>query len=560
MRIFILLWFISVAGFSFSQNEQVTEADIQTQSIFIEAIKSKLIERYDVAIPQFKEILKKEPANHVVWYELGFSLYKSKQIEESLDAAKKANDLNPNQTHYLELIALIYHQMQDYKSEAMIYKKLQLLNKDIESYYTNWASALRSEGNWDEVIAVMNLLEKFKGVNEISSFEKSKMYDQLGKYKEAERELVLLNETFPDEIPYLKALASFYHKADKANREIEIYKKILLIDPTDEKAGLVLASTFRQNGQDDQYLQSISAVINNSSIPLDTKIVELIPYLNKAINNQDTKLLNTLEEISQTLLKQYPEEPKTHALTADILQALGKDAKAYSEYKMAIEVGKCPKQVWNNYLNLASEFDENSIWLDHAEQAYDNFPNDPEIALIYSRALLWNHQLPFAKSNLQQLRLMIANQPSLKEKVIILEKIIAEEENDQNRMAALSRELKDLNTISSISVLWPLEYYLLQKDDLSVSNSLIAAYPKEIEKAKYGQELKAIAQFKNKKYMDAKTTFESISMNSPLFLEYYGDTLFMLKDSEAANQIWNKALDLNPSNSRLKKKVQTKTL
>ncbi|MBK6478870.1 MAG: tetratricopeptide repeat protein [Saprospiraceae bacterium] len=45
-----------------------------------------------------------------------------------------------------------------------------------------------------------------------------------------------------------------------------------------------------------------------------------------------------------------------------------------------------------------------------------------------------------------------------------------------------------------------------------------------------------------------------------LYHEYYGDTLFMLKDVDQAMIEWNKSLELNPNNSKLKKKILDKTI
>ena len=55
----------------------MSESDVQVQSIFIEAIRNKLIDRHDLSVTQFKEIIEKQPDNHVAWYELAFALDKT---------------------------------------------------------------------------------------------------------------------------------------------------------------------------------------------------------------------------------------------------------------------------------------------------------------------------------------------------------------------------------------------------------------------------------------------------------------------------------------------------
>ena len=69
MRFFALVVLLALRALATAQDSLLTESSIQTQSIFIEAIRNKLIDRHDLSVPQFREIIKKEPKNHVVWYE-----------------------------------------------------------------------------------------------------------------------------------------------------------------------------------------------------------------------------------------------------------------------------------------------------------------------------------------------------------------------------------------------------------------------------------------------------------------------------------------------------------
>ena len=64
----------------------------------------------------------------------------------------------------------------------------------------------------------------------------------------------------------MHALASFYVKQNKVNKANEIFKQIIAISPADERANLALASTYRLEGKDDEYLVSIQTLMENQSI------------------------------------------------------------------------------------------------------------------------------------------------------------------------------------------------------------------------------------------------------------------------------------------------------
>lgn len=475
-----------------AQDTTFTESQIQTQSVFIEAIQNKLIDRHDLSIPQFREILKKEPNNHVVWYELGNGLYKTKKTDEALDAIKKANDLYPNQKTYLWLLASVYQQKMDYKQEAATYKKLQALEPLNESIYTQWLLALNAEGSTEESIRVLNLLEKSKGINEISSLQKASIYSFLGKSKEEEEELLKLNKTFPGDLKYMHALAAFYTKSQKQSKAEEVFKRILELYPYDERASLALATTMKQAGQDDQYLQAITSLIENPSISLDVKILELIPYLNKAIGKNDKTLLAVIEKHANILATLNKNEPKCLALLGDIYGAQGNDYNAFKSYAQAVRAGRNPKSVWKNYLELASKYEPPLQFKSLAESAFDQFPNEAYFAIVYSKALISNHEIPEARSIIQQAGLMAAGKKDYTSLLSSVQLMLAEEEKDNAAINDLSK-----SSLTDLGNKWLIEYHIAQNANPQKLNAVIQQAVKQTTDSKQFDSYSSLVKNKN---------------------------------------------------------------
>ena len=77
------------------------------------------------------------------------------------------------------------------------------------------------------------------------------------------------------------------------------------------------------------------------------KILELIPFINKALNSKDTSSLKILEKHAVSLTKSAPDNPKSHALLGDVFAAQNNDYDAFISYEKAIKAGTCPKSVWS---------------------------------------------------------------------------------------------------------------------------------------------------------------------------------------------------------------------
>ncbi|HNR09197.1 MAG TPA: tetratricopeptide repeat protein [Saprospiraceae bacterium] len=551
--------FLALSTFSRAQITQTTEEAVQTESIFIEALRNKMIGRYDLAIGQYLEILKKQPDNHVVHYELAAAYLNTKKPNEALEAIKNAVKGAPDQIFYLQLQADVYHTLQDESAEASVYKKLQSLAPSKELYYDKWSSLLMNLGQDAEALRVLDLMEREKGINEIGSFRKTQILERQGKGKEAEAELVKLNEAFPKDLKYLHALAGFYKRTKRDSKALEIYKMILVLAPQDEAANLALASTYKTAGQDSKYLEAISGLMSNPSISIDAKVLEMIPYLQKAISQKDQALLEVLEKHAATLVASHPGEAKPFAFYADILLEKGRYRAAYEHYRSALALEDRVAPVWEQFLSLSARFDPPASHLEMCEKAFDLFPNHPGLAFQYAHAFYQNEQYPECLNLLNQAMLMAGEDKLLLEKIWCLKGVAELKSGRQNEAEASFASALQLNP-SSLAAKQMQAYALASvPESLDKAQELIQQAIRQSPDQYELEYTQAYILVKQKKTADARKWFEA-SLNHGgsghvVILEQYGDLLYQLKEFEQAVQTWQKALELSPDNIRLKKKI-----
>lgn len=555
----LILCILALTTLGRAQVTQTTEDAVQTESIFIEALRNKMIGRYDLAIGQYQEILKKQPDNHVVHYELAIAYLNTKKPNEALEAIRQAIKLHPDQVFYLQLQADVYHALQDETAEAGVYKRLQALDPSKEIYFDKWSSLLINLGQDNEALRVLDLMEKSKGINEISSFRKTQILERQGKLKEAEAELVKLNSAFPKDLKYLHALAGLYKRNRRDPQALEVYKLILAISPQDEAANIALAATYKTAGEDSKYLEAIGSLMANPSISIDAKVLEMIPYLQKAIHQKDKVLLEVLEKHAATLVASHPGEAKPFALYADILLEKGMFRAAYEHYRSALALEDRVAPVWEQYLSLSARFDTPARHLEECEKAFDLFPNHPGLAFQYAHAFYQNEQFAESLNLLNQAMLMSGEDKPLQEKIWCLKGVAELKSGQQSEAESSFASALRLNP-SSLAARQMQAYALASgSGDLEKAQELIQQAIRQSSGHYELEYTQAFILVRQKKYSDARKWFEaSISHGGAghvTILEQYGDLLFQLKEFDLAVQAWQKALELSPDNIRLKKKI-----
>jgi hypothetical protein len=100
------------------------------------------------------------------------------------------------------------------------------------------------------------------------------------------------------------------------------YQQILALDPNDSRARLALAGTQKDDGNNVSYLKSISPIMRNSSLSIDVKLQELIPYVMELSDTKNTELGNALLDLIEQLIAAHPAEAKAYSIKGDVLAIL----------------------------------------------------------------------------------------------------------------------------------------------------------------------------------------------------------------------------------------------
>jgi len=184
-----------------------------------------------------------------------------------------------------------------------------------------------------------------------------------------------LANAFPSDTRYLNNLASYYTEIGKSKDAKKIYQQVKQLDPSNPTANMALSGKANDKTEAG-FLQSINALILQSDIDIDKKIMELIPYVSsiaKLDEQAQANLFNNLEALETT----HQDDAKAYAIYGDAYMGLNMLEKAISKYQHSLQKTKRVFPVWQQLMYALEETKDYTQLATTAEQALNYYPNQP---------------------------------------------------------------------------------------------------------------------------------------------------------------------------------------
>ncbi|MEM9547857.1 MAG: tetratricopeptide repeat protein [Bacteroidota bacterium] len=387
VQLLLLVLFYSVAGQGqIIEGVTYTEYEIEIQDKFVEAKKYTLIGRFEKAEEILKKLYNDDRKNATIAMELSKVYGYMEDPYNAFRFAKTAFDNDPNSEFVKLNYANICMEQEKFEDAILPLQQLVASNKSSEEYTDQLATAYLQTNNADAALAAYNAIEKQIGINENISRRKFEIYEVLGQVEKALKELENLSEAYPTNLRFMHNLAGYYLKLGKQEKALPIYKKILEIDVNDAAANLAITTASTGEGDDNNYLRSLTPVIENKSIQVDRKILELVPYVDQLNTSFDQELADALIMLADKITIIHPKEAKSHALNGDILLASNRAKDAAKSYEKTLEIKDNVYPVWEGLMEAYTETKDYEDLLRVATEALDLFPNKASAYMYYGRA------------------------------------------------------------------------------------------------------------------------------------------------------------------------------
>ena len=396
-----------------SQENIVSTKELQLETAFLEAKKQFLIDNLDKAEELFLDLYDQESTNAVIAFELS-KLYKKK--EDHTNAMKYGQLAYSRAPENLD-IADNYGEMlikdARYVGAIDLYKQLSTAYPEDQEVADKLGTAYVFNQNYDEGIAVYEALEKKIGVKEGIIRRKIEAYELSGQKEKIEGELIKLTRHFPEDVQYMRNLAIYYKEMEMEEQARVAFEKVLELDPNDAAANMALAGNPAAPANDNNYIRSLIPIIENQSIPIDQKVMELIPYLEELSLKPDAERSDALLSAVEVLKNTHPDEAKAYAIYGDVLFISKRDAEAIKAYEKSIALEDSVYPVWENLMLAYKNEGRQEDLLQKSEEAIDYFPNQFSAYMLHAEALLHTGEHKKAMYFLEDALLIASGKPTV---------------------------------------------------------------------------------------------------------------------------------------------------
>lgn len=527
---------------------------------FYEALHQKDLGNKSAQMEALRICEQIDPENGAVQSELGFLYEELNMPEKAIDAFQKAVNASPaNWWYNIQLISELSskNRYNDAINQALLLKKLYPEKDDV---YTMLASLYKRTGDYRKAIKELDQLEAYTGVNEYLSFQKFQLYVALNKDKKAMEEVDKLIEKYPMETRYQVIKGDILLQMKQNDKAFLIYQDVIAKDPTNPYVYVSLANYYKQGNQPEKALDAIVSALKNPELPADTKMDILGQYVDQMLNDKE-KIAET-ESLFKILVNDYPLNEQTHIYYALFLQHQNRNKEALSEYESVINIDPKNSQAWLNSLNILSQAEDTTAILDLTQKALKELPETPQFYLLRSMAFYQKGELNKAlETTKEALNNVDTTNVAVAGTFYAQMGDIYYEMKDKDK--AFTYYEKALNTNpNNIYVMNNYAYYLSEeKKDLhkaeQMSSKTIEAEPNNSTYLDtyawilYQEGSYSLAKF----YIEKAVNNLDKKQDPSVILEHYGDILYALKDKTKALEIWNKAYKADPTNEKLKTKI-----
>lgn len=547
-----------------AQKVQSTEKEAQLEGRFIEANRDYVIGKYDKAEEILLAVIKENETIGAAHFELA-KVYEAKgDDQKAVGSINRAITLEKTNKWYLIHKLKLLDKMNDHVAAAKVCEALiEFEPNNPQNYYDKAYHELQSDNSTAALITLEKLETKL-GPQIAIAEKKIMIYQALQQEDKIIATINALTQSFPENIKVLQMKASYLVNHNKAIEATEIYRKILTLDPSNVEAKIAMSAGLKVEGKDIEFITSLKELFVNKNVPFDTKMKELVPYIQKVADKKDRKLASAILDALQLLDQSNPQNAKTYAAMGDIYQNTDSIKTAIEMYSKALLLDKSIYSVWEQLLFLLQQVRDNKSLLKYANELLDIFPNLSTAYYWHALANNKNNNPETAISDCNQGLVIARKSPVNQYKLLIELGNSYSLKNDQAKCEDSFNQAIQLNS----SAEWAYYSFALALAKINPGNA------KSIEMADLAlkiapQSMDALAAkgfllMKAGKFSDARIYYDKALLvggkEYPQILEEYGDLLNNLHDFTNADLYWNLAQEKGIPNNNLSKKINAKKL
>jgi tetratricopeptide (TPR) repeat protein len=396
------------------------------------------------------------------------------------------------------------------------------------------------------------------------------------KAEEAIKKAVAIDQENPW---FYKLLAELYKTTGNMERLIPVFDQLIRLSPEQQNYYYDRANALYISGKTDAALaaydmlekkfgsslslrrakERISADQKKRVLPVAVKADDVMAVVTQYIGKRNfSAAAATLKSAAST----HQDDPLFLTLYGDVLYETGNLPAALSHYKKALQLSDQLYGVWEKVLNIQILLGKYKEMIEVGDAALSIYPNQAVLYYYMAFALHREKQNTAALANIKSAMAIDGDNKELQALITALQaEILIDEhklgEADQAFEKAIQLDPRNYQIMNNYA------YYLaLKNGNLDKAVLLIDKAARAMPNDASIADTYALILFKGGRYAQAKTWIEKALENNEaennVYLEHYGDILFLGGAQEMAVVQWKKARDAGNDSILLKRKINEK--
>ncbi len=558
---------LAVAGRS--RRSAADEDRAKADYIFLEALRAKSQDNHDVAYELLKHARRlnggdKTIGANLALYQLALTSDDA-GTAESMEMMRAYYHENPEDLFHATRFALLCEQL-DLTDEARgVWRKIAAAHPEQPEFSYHLAELLAKDGSeegMDEALAIYDTLEVSEGLSIPLASRRIEIFHQKGDTTAIIKELNRVLEGAPRSVDAWVFAGDFYTALHLNDEAKEHYDSACAIDPSSGLAKYSRARYYNTIGDSAAFEHEIYEALGERDLELETKLSMLKGYIQETIT--DSVSQPQVEELFDRLIEMHPHEHDIHSLYAHYLIVYKRYADAAVQTEHALDADPSDQTEWEMLTSLYLQSEE----LDKAQAAIHRslryFPEDARQFLMLGAIMHQKEEFDKALQEYEHAKAYTDSTDAVMMSQIYqsMGDVYYQKKQPETSFEYYEKAIQ-LNP-ENYMALNNFAYHLANEGrDLELAQKSILKVLMAEPDNENALDTYAWVLFKMKDYAKAREiideTLGKIEEPNGEVYEHAGDIYFMDSEPDQAVEFWKKALELDPDNELLKKKVTHKT-
>ncbi len=531
--------------------------------LFNEAMLQRQQRHHDAAFDLLQRCLALKPGASEVYYFMAQYYSAMKQNDRALAAFEKAAALEPANATYMETLSDAYIMQQRYDDAVSVIRRLYEADKSREELLETLYSLYGRLEKYEEAIGVLNQLEQNNGKTERIALAKSRLYLQLNDNERSAREMKELMEQHPNDLNYKTLYANALMLNGEHDAASELLRQVLSEEPDNIRAQVALRNYFIAQDDSAEVMNMTRRILLNPKATTEDKVYQMRQMIaqNEQEGGDSTLILNLFSEM---LDRPAPDADIAELKAAYMdLKKMPRDSIAHA-LERVLELSPERTSARLQLLQYAWEANDNDsiISLCRAARQY----NPEEMAFYYYQGMAYYREEDYDHAlEAFQNGLSVIDDDSSPEIVsdfyAVMGDLLFQKERKHEAFEAYDSCLQwkpdNIGCLNNYAYYLSLEGSNLEEAEL-MSYKTIKAEPKN---ATY-LDTYAWILFMEGRYAEARIYIDQALQNDStlgaVVTEHAGDIYAMAGDIDGAVALWRQALEKDPQNKLLARKLKKK--